>query len=363
MNPSGFLRPYYNNNVNFVKTDELVTAATLPSKNTFRHLLTFVKQRKFNMLFGAICALFNYFIFKKNMNQERQKFWSKYNDYIPGLKDNYDLAFGILGLSTYFIVDKVEASKKFHWIRSDTRILNRDIDIDGKYYKKINGALSVSRECADIFVEMFPFMKGSVEVFYNYIPESFYKKIDYNKSLIETNKNYIKIITVTRLDPLKGIEMAIDACRCLTNKGYKIKWYVIGDGKYRTEVEKLINDNGIQDSFILLGFQLNTLAFIEKSDIFVHPSRSEGKSNAVDEAKFVGKPIVVTNYATVSEQIEDGVTGLISDMTGKDVASSVEKIINNKNLTKELIENCKNDRHETLDPTTFFKELSRVRGN
>ena len=355
MKPGGLLKNYYNSNINFLETDDLITATTIPSENTIRHLSIFIKKGKIKMFFSALGALINHVIFRKNMNQERQKFWGKYKDAIPRLVGNYDLAFGILGLSTYFLIDLVEAGKKFHWIRSDTRILNRDTKIDASYYKKLDGSLSVSLECAEIFIEMYPFMKDKVEVFYNHIPVSFYKNLDYDENILGTDDNEIKLITVTRLDPLKGIEMAIEACSILIEKGYKIKWFILGDGKFRNEIEKMIDVKGIKGSFILLGFQLNTLSFINDADIFVHPSRTEGKSNAVDEAKFVGKPIVVTNYDTVREQIEDGVTGLICEMSGEEIANSIEKILKDNSLKKKLIENCKESHDGTIDVTNFFQ--------
>lgn len=357
MKPGGVLKDYYNKNVHFLKTDDLITATIIPSKNTIGYLKTFVKKGKFKMLFGALKALFNHLVFKKNMNQERQKFWEKNTNTIPKINGYYDLAFGILGLSTYFVVDSVEAKKKFHWIRSDARILNRDTKIDANYYKKLDGVLSVSSECAKIFVDMYPFMKDNTKVFYNHIPESFYSMLEYDETLMKTSNNYTKIITVTRLDPLKGIEMAIEACKLLVDRGLKIKWFILGDGEFRDEIEKMIDEKGIKDSFILLGFQLNTLSFINDADIFVHPSRTEGKSNAVDEAKFVGKPIIVTNYDTVKEQIEDRVTGLICGMHGKEIADAVENLLNDKSLFSILASNCKNQKDGTEDVTRFLIDL------
>jgi glycosyltransferase involved in cell wall biosynthesis len=357
MKSGGVLKDYFNKNVHFLKTDDLITATMIPSKNTIGYLKTLVEKGKYKMLFGALKALFNHLVFRNNMNQERQKFWEKNRNTIPKLKGCYDLAFGILGLSTYFVVDSVEAKKKFHWIRSDTRILNRDTKIDANYYKKLDGVLSVSSECAKIFLDMYPFMKDNTKVFYNHIPESFYNMLEYDETLMKTSNDYTKIITVTRLDPLKGIEMAIEACRILVDRGLKIKWYILGDGEFRDEIEKMIDEKGIKDSFILLGFQLNTLSFINDADIFVHPSRTEGKSNAVDEAKFIGKPIIVTNYDTVKEQIEDGVTGLICGMDGKEIANTVEKLLENKSLFSILSSNCKNQKDATEDVTNFFLDL------
>lgn len=357
LKPGGSLQGQFNKNAKFVNTPEIITAATLPSEKPLKYINVFLNNREFGMFFYSIASMFKHVLMKNNMNQERQKLWKKYNDRMPKIEGEYDLAFGILGLSTYAIVDLVNAKKKYHWVRSDTRILNRNIGIDSEYYKKLDGSLSVSRETANIFEKMYPFMKDKVRVFYNHIPVSFYSNMEYDKTLMRVNKDTYKILTITRLDPLKGIELAIDACEILVKKGFDIKWFVLGDGKYRDEILKMIKEKNIEDKFVLLGFQLNTLSFISDADIFVHPSRTEGKSNAVDEAKYVGKPIVVTNYDTVGEQIQDNLNGLICEMDGEDIARSIERIIRNDDLRKKLSSNCIDNQDALEETTEFFIDL------
>jgi len=359
--PKGTLAAYFNEKVNFVNTPEVVTAATLPSENIIYWLKVLLKNNRYSMFVDGVISILKHLILKRNMNQERQKFWKKHNKELPKLEKNYDLSFGILGLSTYIVVDLVTSKKKFHWIRSDTRILKRDTIIDGSYYSKLSGAISVSKKCGDIFEEMYPSMQGKIKVLYNYIPERFYNSIGFDSKLIKKNNDEITILTVTRLDPLKGIELAIKACETLISKGYNIKWYVLGGGDYEDKIKKIIEQKGLQNNFILLGFQLNTLQFIKNVDIFVHPSRTEGKSNAVDEAKFAGKPIVVTNYDTVGEQIENNVTGLIADMSGESIALSVEKIINDRNLSNYLASNCLETTDASENLTEDLLNLERDR--
>src|SRR5699024_5546849 len=144
----------------------LVYAATLPRKEIFKSLGIFLKNGKFSMFIDALLSVLKHLFLKKNMNQERQIFWMKHNKEIPKISIEYDLAFGILGLSTYFIVDLVTAQKKYHWIRSDIRVLNRNEQIDANYYKSIEGSLSVSNECSEIFIKTYPFMENKVKVLY-----------------------------------------------------------------------------------------------------------------------------------------------------------------------------------------------------
>ncbi len=68
------------------------------------------------------------------------------------------------------------------------------------------------------------------------------------------------------------------------------------------------------------------------ADIYVQPSRFEGKSIALDEAKILCKPIVVTNFSTVNDQFESRINASICKMNGKDVAETIIELIGNNQL-------------------------------
>ena len=65
----------------------------------------------------------------------------------------------------------------------------------------------------------------------------------------------------------------------------------------------------------------------------------KGKSIALDEAKILNKPIVVTNFSTAKDQINDGVDGLITEMNSNAVAEGIEQLINDKKLKEILVNN------------------------
>lgn len=59
----------------------------------------------------------------------------------------------------------------------------------------------------------------------------------------------------------------------------------------------------------------------------------------IDEAKILKKPIVVTNYKTVSDVIKDGEDGIVADFTPESVAEKIMMIINDKSLKDKIISN------------------------
>lgn len=70
----------------------------------------------------------------------------------------------------------------------------------------------------------------------------------------------------------------------------------------------------------------------------------EGKSIAIDEAKCLLRPIVVTDFSTVHDQIEDGVDGLICEMNVDDMADKIEMLIENLSERERLIKNLESEK-------------------
>ena len=79
-------------------------------------------------------------------------------------------------------------------------------------------------------------------------------------------------------------------------------------------------------------------------DIYVQPSLYEGKSIAIDEAKCLCRPIVVTNFSTVRDQINNGVNGIVCQMNKIDMADKIEKLIDRSEEREKLSENLKKEK-------------------
>ena len=146
------------------------------------------------------------------------------------------------------------------------------------------------------------------------------------------------ILSVGRLWPQKGFDYAIDAAALLKQEGVHFRWYVLGEGSLRGELEKQIAANGLQEDFLLLGTRSNPYPYMQACDVLVQSSRYEGKSVVLDEAKMLCKPIVATAYPTVADQVEDGVEGIVVDMTPRGIADGVKRMLQDQTLRKHLTE-------------------------
>lgn len=306
-----------NSIVNFLKAGQVTLA--------YSRFMFFIKNRIIN-----------------NSTISEQYTWKYLSKSFEVLEKEYDAAIGYLEKSpVYFVVDKVKAKKKIGWIHTNYSSSGMDCHFDYSYFEQLDNIVTVSDECAKSLENSFVYFKHKVRVVYNIVSPKIINNLS-NSGVLEgfmCDNNYTNIITVARLSHEKGIDIAIKSCRLLMNKGYKVKWYVLGEGKEKKTLENLIESNGLKENFKLLGLKENPYPFIKKADIYVQPSRYEGKSIAIDEAKILNKPIVVTNFSTAKDQIENEVNGLIVDMKPEAIVTGIEKLIKDTKLKHSLASN------------------------
>ena len=98
----------------------------------------------------------------------------------------------------------------------------------------------------------------------------------------------------------------------------------------------MIKEYGLENYFILLGEKSDPYPYFSSCDIYVQPSRHEGKSIAVDEAKCFLKPIVVTDFPSAYDQINDGTDGIICKTNASSVADAVKHLAENEDERLKL---------------------------
>lgn len=310
------------------------------------------------LLRGHFSLAYNRFLFfvtnriKRNTSRREQYSWKYLSKSLDQLEGKYDAAVGFLEkTSTYFCVDKVNARKKIGWVHIDYDQLGMDPIFDAKYFEKLDSIVTVSKECANILKDRFPDEKHKVDIIYNVVsPSMICKMAEQAKTdVYGRKKDEIIILSIGRLNYQKGFELAIEACKVLIEKGYKVKWNIIGEGEEREKLTNLIKEHQLEEHFKLLGLKSNPYPYIKQADIYAQTSKFEGKSIAIDEAKILNKPIIVTNYSTAKDQIKDGVEGLIVAMQPGSIAEGIEKLINNETLREALSKNLSEMRLGTED--------------
>lgn len=154
-----------------------------------------------------------------------------------------------------------------------------------------------------------------------------------------------EILSVGRLDEVKGHAYLVDACSRLISKGHIIRLRIAGDGPLRCELEQQIAQLGIRDNVTLLGAVTSDEVVREmlKADLFAltgTPSKLgkiENQAMVLLEAQATGLPVVSSRIGGIPESVLDGKTGMLcepGDVEG--ICMAIEKLIINRGLMREL---------------------------
>ncbi len=271
--------------------------------------------------------------------------------FIPKLKKEYYVAISYAWPHN-IVAHKVKAKNKIAWIHTDYSKLEVDRDIDFKCWNRFDSIASISDDVTTSFLKAYPLLKGKLFKMENINSPSFINKMANQQVMFPyaTNETF-KLVSVGRLSYAKGFDIAIKALKNLHEKGLnKIKWYVVGYGPEETRLKKEIEKYEMEDSFILLGKQNNPYPFIDGADLYVQPSRYEGKAVTVTEAKILGKPILLTNYATSKSQVTHEEDGIISELSTEGLIRAIEILYREDGLRTRLSRACQlmnfNNQHE-----------------
>lgn len=272
-----------------------------------------------------------------------QLMWKYALPFLPEMNKEYDVAVSYLW-PHYFVAEKVKAKKKIAWVHTDYSTVDTNIKMDLKMWNKFDHIVTVSELCKSSFLKKYSEIPNSkVAVIENITSPEFIKEMANEKVDNSLSKdNRFKIITVARLTHAKGIDNAVKALKLLKDRGYlDIAWYIVGYGDDNSMINDLIKEFNLEDSFILLGKKTNPYPYMKEADLYVQPSRYEGKAVTVGEAQILSKPVLITNYTTAASQVDDGINGFITELSVEGIVSGIEKLYKDPKLRNSLIENCK----------------------
>ncbi|MFQ7522823.1 MAG: glycosyltransferase [Terrisporobacter sp.] len=259
---------------------------------------------------------------------------------IPALINEYDVAIDYNGQQIlYYMVNKIKAHKKISYFHSDYKKWPYYKLSDKKYYSKVDYIVTISDICKESLDEIFPKYKDKTKVIHNISSPEIINKLATEECSINFDDKYTNVIMVGRPSDIKGYDFAIEACSKLKKDGEKVKFYSIGTSNDVDKFKKLVTDLDVEKEFIFIGETDNPYKFVKKADIYVHPSRFEGKSVAIDEAKILCKPIVITNFTTAKDHINNEVNGLIVGMNSEEVYKGIKILIKNTSLQEKFENN------------------------
>lgn len=308
-----------------------------------------LKEKEYNLFWGRIKGRWkaNRFVRKNHIKDSSavdDEYSHKYTvNYMPMISnDEYDLAISFLS-PHYFVSKKVRAKEKIAWIHTDYETVEIDVNSEISMWSEYDYIASISEKVSESFLTTFPSLQNKIISFENIMPIEYIKNLGEAESVgeeIPYDENII-LLSIGRFCKAKNFDNVPDICRKIISSGIKVKWYLIGYGPDEEVIKKRIEELRMENNVYILGKKENPYPYIKRCDIYIQPSRYEGKCVSVIEAQIFHKPVIITDYATSGSQLEDGVDGVIVPMDNVKCAENIIAVLRNQTLQRRLTEATK----------------------
>lgn len=282
---------------------------------------------------------------------------------LPKVSGRYDLAISFID-PHYIVANKVEAKVKMAWMHTDFSRMDINIKKDKKMWALFDYIVQVSDACKKAFDEVHPGLKEKSIVIENILSKDFLyaqaEIMDVKREM--PDDGVVKLLSIGRYSYPKNFDNLPYICRNIIDLGVNVKWYIIGYGseEMEGEIKKNIKNTKMEGNVILLGKKENPYPYLAACDLYIQPSRYEGKCVAVREAQIFHKPVIITNYKTSPSQLTDGYDGVIVPMDNEGCAAGIAAVIQNKEVQQRLTENTKkNDYTNAGEMEKLYRLMER----
>lgn len=163
---------------------------------------------------------------------------------------------------------------------------------------------------------------------------------------------------VGRLEPIKGCDIFLEACRTIhEHSDLKAKFVVVGDGVESSALKSKVMQLGLTETVCFLGNRTDVHNLMFLFDVFVLTSRNEGLGRVILEAMSCSVPVIATEVGGVPEIISDNVNGkLIPAENPVSLAHAIERLLKNEKLRGSFIQNA----HHTCKHFHFQNMIQRT---
>lgn len=300
---------------------------------------------------------------------------------VPSLKHlgQYDLAISYVNPHD-FVLKHVDAKKKICWIHTDYSRISIDAETELPVWGGYDKIVSISPDVTKSFVSVFPTLKDKILEMENILPKSYILKraSELNGEVTGLMKDLVvNLCSIGRISYAKNYDNIPYMAKALkelfnlnpnanfnpnssinpqplTKKHFH--WFIVGPGDH-SAIDALSKELGVDDVVTFVGSSDNPYTWLKACDIYVHPSRYEGKSIVVREAQILCKPVIITNYPTAKSQIDDGVDGIICELDNKKIAKAIYELAKDKVKQEQIIAHLKSNDYAGLNEVNKIYKL------
>lgn len=215
--------------------------------------------------------------------------------------NNYDAVIGFQEGESNDCASFIRAKSVSLWIHNDYDNLignGRGIPVS---YQTADNIFFVADASMNNFKKAYPQYTSKCQVIRNTLDIDVIRKRAEENVDVNFNDCQYNIISVGRVTNQKRFDRVIEAASVLKNRGFKFRWYIIGDGILLEQLKKSIREKKVSDIVVLLGAKKNPYPYISKASLLVVTSDYESQPMVILESMALGVPVITTRFASAVE--------------------------------------------------------------
>lgn len=240
-----------------------------------------------------------------------------------------------------FLFNCVESKRKATFLHCDYESIGADCRYNTSLYEKADLIATCSEGCKRAFLRVLPQFESKMTVIPNcHEYESIRKLAEEDLRMLPDHS--MNILTVGRMGKEKGISRAVQAIGHLNYPADKLRYFIIGDGFENKAIMESLEDMNLKDKVTLLGEMTNPYGYMKAADVLLIPSISEAAPMVIDEAAFLGTPVLSTATVSAHEMIKEKDIGWVCDNSVKGIENAIKALAENPDSIMNVKKNLNN---------------------
>ena len=245
----------------------------------------------------------------------------------------YDIEFAAIhGFMDEVLNSPLRSSKKLMWIHNDLTQVSGYTPEKIRRFFHYDKVMVISEKIQQTFLDLAKTEAEKQKIVRIYNP------LDTNEILTKSEKSVLNytfdkniptFISVGTVFPQKGFDRLLTVHKRLLDEGFQHRVLIVGDGYDFENVKKLKTELGVDKTATMLGFTDNPYPYFRAADFYILSSRYEGYPTVLFEAITLKKNIIATDVSGVTEMLENGKLGLITENSEEGIYLGMKKALSN----------------------------------
>lgn len=285
-----------------------------------------------------------------------QKTLSRHYDYAVSYLHNGN-PHSFYGGVNEFVLERIRADKKIAYLHCDYINSGSNNQENNKLYYRFDRIAACSEGCRRNFLKVLPELRYKCFTVCNSHNFEQIRRLSETDTL-QYQKGFIHVVCVSRLAHEKGIARAIRAAAYGIKQGLPLALHLVGSGKQYQDLVRLAQEKGIAENVHFYGEQSNPYRFMKNADLLLITSYHEAAPMIIEEAAFLGLPVLSTATSSSNEMIRKKERGWVCGNSQKAINRRLVYLFSDgKGEYKQIKQALEGKTFDNARATKQFREL------